>query len=63
MTWGELIRLLRQHGWRKQRTGKGSHVLLVHPTRKTVIWVSRHTTHEVGRGLAHRILKDAGIER
>ena len=62
MTRGELIRLLKQHGWQHERTGKGSHLLLSHPTRKTVIWVSRHTRREVGRGLAHQILKDAGIE-
>ena len=62
MTWGELIRLLKQHGWQHHRTGKGSHLLFSHPTRKNVIWVSRHTKHELGRGLAHRILKDAGIE-
>jgi mRNA interferase HicA len=62
MTWGELIRLLREHGWRETRTGRGSHVLLTHPGRHAVIWVSRHTKKEVGAGLARQILKDAGIE-
>jgi predicted RNA binding protein YcfA (HicA-like mRNA interferase family) len=62
MTWGELLRLLRRHGWREERTGKGSHILLSHPSRRSVIWVSRHTKQEVGSGLARRILKDAGIE-
>jgi predicted RNA binding protein YcfA (HicA-like mRNA interferase family) len=63
MTWGELIRLLEAHGWRKTRTGKGSHVLLTHARHRSVIWVSRHTKKEVGSGLARQILKDAGIER
>jgi predicted RNA binding protein YcfA (HicA-like mRNA interferase family) len=27
-----------------------------------VIWVSRHTKQDVGRGLARQILKDAGID-
>lgn len=63
MTWGELIRLLRAHGWREARTGKGSHLLLIHAERRAVIWVSRHTKKEVGAGLARQILKDAGIER
>jgi predicted RNA binding protein YcfA (HicA-like mRNA interferase family) len=57
-----LIRLLKRHGWREARTGKGSHVLVSHPTKHAVIWVSRHTTQDVGRGLARQILKDAGIE-
>lgn len=62
MTWGELIRLLKRHGWREERTGKGSHVLLSHPTRRAVIWVSRHTKKDVGAGLASQILRDAGID-
>ena len=62
MTWGELVRLLKRHGWREERTGKGSHILLSHSSRRTLIWVSRHTKREVGSGLARRILKDAGIE-
>jgi predicted RNA binding protein YcfA (HicA-like mRNA interferase family) len=62
MTWGELIRLLKRHGWREARSGKGSHVLFTHSERQVVIWVSRHTKKEVGAGLARRILRDAGIE-
>jgi len=48
MTWSELIRLLKKHGWRETRTGKGSHILLTHAERRTLIWVSRHTKKEVG---------------
>jgi predicted RNA binding protein YcfA (HicA-like mRNA interferase family) len=62
MTWGELIRLLKAHGWRQTRTGKGSHLLLTHPEHHAVIWVSRHTKKDVGTGLTRQILKDAGIE-
>ena len=61
MTWGELIRLLKRHGWREERGGRGSHILLSHPTRRALIWVSQHTKREVGSGLARQILKDAGI--
>jgi predicted RNA binding protein YcfA (HicA-like mRNA interferase family) len=63
MTWAELIRLLKEHGWREARTGKGAHILLTHPDRRAVIWVSRHTKKDVGTGLARRILKDAGVEQ
>ena len=62
MTWGELIRLLKAHGWRETRRGKGSHLLMTHAERRAMIWVSRHTRKDVGTGLARQILKDAGIE-
>lgn len=62
MTWSELIRLLKKHGWRESRTGQGSHILLTHAKRHTLIWVSRHTKKEVGSGLARQILRDAGVE-
>jgi predicted RNA binding protein YcfA (HicA-like mRNA interferase family) len=62
MTWGELIRLQKRNGWREERTGKGSHVLLTHPARHAAIWVSRHSKRDVGRGLARQILKNAGID-
>jgi predicted RNA binding protein YcfA (HicA-like mRNA interferase family) len=63
MTWGELIRLLKAHGWRETRTGKGSHLLLTHTERRAMIWVSRHTKKEVGTALARQILRGAGVER
>lgn len=62
MIWGELIRLLKRHGWREERTGKGSHLRFAHPAKKAFIWVSRHTKQEVGAGLARQILRDAGID-
>ena len=45
----------------EQRTGKGSHRQFVHSTTGKVITVSVHTEKEVGTGLAHRILKEAGL--
>lgn len=62
MTWAELIRLLRAHGFQELRTGKGSHRQFWNPTTKKVVTVAVHTTKEVGKGLANRILKDAGIK-
>jgi len=61
VTWGELIRRLRAAGYVEQRTGKGSHRQFVHSTTGKVITVSVHTKKEVGTGLAHRILKEAGL--
>ena len=61
VTWGELIRRLKAAGYVEQRTGKGSHRQFVHSTTGKVITVSVHTKKEVGTGLAHRILKEAGL--
>lgn len=61
MTWGELIRRLKAAGFVERRHGKGSHRQLVHPSTKKIITVSVHTKKEVGTGLAHRILKGAGL--
>jgi predicted RNA binding protein YcfA (HicA-like mRNA interferase family) len=62
VTWAELIRLLKQHGFVELRGGKGSHRQFWNPASQKVITVSVHTKKEVGSGLANRILKDAGIK-
>lgn len=61
MTWGELIRRLKAAGFVEQRSGKGSHRQFVHPTRGPIT-IAVHTKKEVPTGLAHRILKDAGLK-
>ena len=48
-------------GFVEHRSSKGSHRLFVHPANQKVITVSVHTKKEVGTGLAHRILKEAGL--
>ena len=62
MTWAELIRRLKAHGFEELRTGKGSHRQFWHPATGKVLTVAVHTKKEVGTGLANRILKDAGIK-
>jgi predicted RNA binding protein YcfA (HicA-like mRNA interferase family) len=61
MTWAELTRRLRSAGFVGERIGRGSHRKFAHPITKKEVWVSIHTKKDVGR-LAHRILKDAGLE-
>jgi mRNA interferase HicA len=61
VSWAELIRKLKAHGFEELRPGKGSHRQFWNPTTKKVITVAVHTPKEVGTGLANRILKDAGI--
>ena len=62
MTWAELIRVLKQHGFEELRTGKGSHRQFVNPTTQRVVTIAIHTKKDVGTGLLNRILKDAGIK-
>ena len=62
VTWAELIRKLKAAGFVEQRTGKGSHRQFVHPVTQKVVTVTVHTKKEVGKGLEHRILKDAGLK-
>ncbi len=62
MTWAELIRKLKEHGFEELRTEKGSHRQFWNPTTRRVVTVAVHTKKDVGSGLANRILKDAGIK-
>ena len=61
MTWAELIRQLQAAGYVRSRTGKGSHQQFMHPKTKKVLTVSVHTKKDVGKGLAARIKKEAGL--
>jgi predicted RNA binding protein YcfA (HicA-like mRNA interferase family) len=54
----ELLRFLRKHGYREKRQ-TGSHLILVHPTRRMLV-VPAHKG-DIPRGLFLQILKDAGF--
>ena len=56
----ELVRFLKAQGFVADRQS-GSHLTLWHPTRKVAVTVPVHTGCDLGRGLAVRILKDAGF--
>ena len=62
MTWGELIRRLKRGGFVEYRRASGSHVVYRHPETGIRVTVAIHTKQEVGKGLAHRILRNAGVE-
>ena len=57
----ELIRLLIIDGWYIKRQS-GSHVIMKHPIKKGRLTIPDHGTREVGTGLFHRIMKDAGLK-
>lgn len=60
ITAGELIRFLNKQGFLEDRQA-GSHLTLWHPARKVSVTIPVHSGCDVGRGLAARILKDAGF--
>ena len=57
----ELLRLLFQDGWVSIRK-RGSHHVMEHPMKKGVLIVPEHGSKEVGKGLANKILKAAGLK-
>jgi predicted RNA binding protein YcfA (HicA-like mRNA interferase family) len=56
----QLVQFLKAQGFAEDRQG-GSHLTLVHVGRGVSVSVPMHTGCDVGRGLAVRILKDAGF--
>ena len=56
----KLVRFLKAHGFVDDRRS-GSHLTLWHPERNVSVTVPVHTGCDLGRGLAVRILNDAGF--
>lgn len=60
----EILRLLmnNKNQWYIERKGKGSHLILKHPTIKKTIVFPNHGSAEMAKGTLDRILKDAGLK-
>jgi len=56
----DLVRFLKAHGSVEDRQ-EGSHLTLWNAARNVSVTVPVHTGCDIGRGLAARILKDAGF--
>jgi predicted RNA binding protein YcfA (HicA-like mRNA interferase family) len=56
----ELVQFLKSQGFAQDRQS-GSHVTLWHEGRRVSVTIPVHTGTDIGRGLAVRILKDAGF--
>ena len=56
----ELVRFLKTQGFSEDRQ-KGGHLTLWHEGRRASVTIPIHTGCDIGRGLAVRILKDAGF--
>ncbi len=60
LTAREMIRFLKSQGFIEDRQS-GSHLTLWHAERHVSVTIPVHTGCDIGRGLAARILKDAGF--
>ncbi len=56
----ELLKVLKDDGWRK-KDQKGSHLQLIHPTKKGKITVPIHGG-DIPKGTLNAILKQAGLK-
>jgi predicted RNA binding protein YcfA (HicA-like mRNA interferase family) len=56
----DLIRFLKAQGFVEERQS-GSHLTLWHEARSIAVTIPVHTGCDLGRGLAMRVLKDAGF--
>lgn len=56
----DLVRFLKQNGFVDDRQ-TGSHLTLWNEEKKIAVTVPVHTGADIGRGLAVRVLKDAGF--
>jgi len=56
----EMVQFLKVHGFVEERQA-GGHLTLRHDGRKISVTVPIRTGCDIGRGLAIRILKDAGF--
>lgn len=57
----ELVKLLKQDGWFIVRQS-GSHMIMEHPVKKGKVVCPFHSSQEVGKSLALKIMKDAGLK-
>ncbi|HEY2583419.1 MAG TPA: type II toxin-antitoxin system HicA family toxin [Mucilaginibacter sp.] len=58
----ELLRILKKDGWYEVRQGGTSHIIMAHPTKRGTFPFPYHGSKEVGKGLADKILKHAGLK-
>jgi len=56
----ELVQFFKAQGFAEDRQ-KGGHLTLWHEGRRASVTIPIHTGCDIGRGLAVRILKDAGF--
>jgi mRNA interferase HicA len=61
MKCSKLLRQLIKDGW-VVVSSKGSHLKMIHPIKKGLIVFPDHGSKEMGKGMANKIKKDAGLK-
>jgi len=61
MKCSEALRILKKDGWYVV-SQKGSHIKLIHPSKKGSIVFPDHGSAELGKGLQKKLFKQAGIK-
>ena len=56
----ELLKILRQDGW-KEKEQKGSHLQLIHPAKKGKVTLPIHGG-DIPKGTLNAIMKQAGLK-
>lgn len=57
----EALRILMNDGWHV-KSQKGSHMKLMHQIKNGIIIFPNHESQELGKGLAKKLFKQAGIK-
>lgn len=61
MTARELLKILKKDGWYESET-KGSHIQLIHPTKKGKVTVPYHSG-DIPKGTLNNVLKQADLKK
>lgn len=61
MKCSELLKLILKAGWYEDRQS-GSHIILKHPDKTYTITFPDHGSKEIGKGLAEKLKKQAGLK-
>ena len=61
MKCSELLRILKKDGWYVV-SQEGSHLKLRHHKKSNTVIFPNHGSQEMGKGMEHKILKDAGLK-
>lgn len=56
----ELIKLAEKAGWKLDRI-HGSHHIFLHPEKPYRLSIPVHGNKDLGKGIAHKLLKQAGL--
>ncbi len=57
----EILKILHQDGW-EVKDQNGSHIQLVHPSKKGKVTVPAHGSKDITKGTLNSILKQAGLK-